>query len=134
MLELSWRGQNPVKLSDGSTRKFINDGDTVILKGYCENDQVRIGFGECSGKVLPANKFIILAQPLYFTSHNQYISVMKQIITLFVLATILTSCNSVKRNQKFLAQGNYDQAIDLAVKKLQKDKNSPKNDTAHSTS
>jgi fumarylacetoacetase len=56
MLELSWRGQNPVPLSDGSTRKFIEDGDTVILRGYCENDKVRIGFGKCSGKVLPARK------------------------------------------------------------------------------
>ena len=56
MLELTWRGQNPLKLSDGSERKFINDGDTVILRGYCENDEVRIGFGDCSGKVLPARK------------------------------------------------------------------------------
>lgn len=55
MLELSWRGQNPVSLSDGSTRKFIEDGDTVILRGYCKNDEVRIGFGDCSGKVLPSN-------------------------------------------------------------------------------
>ena len=54
MLELTWRGQNPIKLSDGSERKFINDGDTVILRGYCQNDEVRIGFGDCSGKVLPA--------------------------------------------------------------------------------
>ncbi len=56
MLELSWRGQNPVPLADGSTRKFINDGDTVILRGHCENSEVRIGFGDCSGKVLPARK------------------------------------------------------------------------------
>lgn len=56
MLELSWRGQNTVPLSDGSTRKFIEDGDTVILRGYCKNDEVRIGFGDCSGKVLPARK------------------------------------------------------------------------------
>ncbi|NND62716.1 MAG: fumarylacetoacetase [Flavobacteriaceae bacterium] len=56
MLELSWRGQNPLKLNDGSERKFINDYDTVILRGYCENDEVRIGFGDCSGKVLPARK------------------------------------------------------------------------------
>ena len=54
MLELTWRGQNPIKLSDGSERKFINDNDTVILRGYCQNDSVRIGFGDCSGKVLPA--------------------------------------------------------------------------------
>jgi len=54
MLELSWRGQKPVPLTDGSTRKFIEDGDTVILTGYCQNQDVRIGFGTCSGKVLPA--------------------------------------------------------------------------------
>src|SRR5690606_15888567 len=54
MLELSWRGANPIKLNDGSERKFINDNDTVTLKGYCQKDQVRIGFGDCSTKVLPA--------------------------------------------------------------------------------
>ncbi|MCH9662022.1 MAG: fumarylacetoacetase [Bacteroidetes bacterium] len=55
MLELTWRGQNPLQLSDGSERKFINDDDTVILRGFCKNEDVRIGFGDCSGKVLPAN-------------------------------------------------------------------------------
>lgn len=54
MLELTWRGQNPLKLSDGTERKFINDHDTLTLKGYCQNNEIRIGFGECSGKVLPA--------------------------------------------------------------------------------
>jgi len=53
MLELSWGGKNPIKLNDGSERKFINDGDTVIMKGYSQNGQVRIGFGECSSKLLP---------------------------------------------------------------------------------
>lgn len=54
MLELSWKGTKPLKLSDGTERKFINDNDTVILRGYCEKDGVRIGFGEAKGKVLPA--------------------------------------------------------------------------------
>ena len=54
MLELSWGGKNPIKLNDGSERKFINDNDTVIMRGYCKNDNVRIGFGECVGKLLPA--------------------------------------------------------------------------------
>jgi fumarylacetoacetase len=54
MLELSWRGQKPVPLNDGSTRKFIEDGDTVIMRGYCRNEHVRIGFGQCTGKILPA--------------------------------------------------------------------------------
>ena len=53
MLELSWRGTKPLKLKDGSERKFINDNDTVILRGYCKNEKVRIGFGECKGKILP---------------------------------------------------------------------------------
>jgi len=54
MLELTWKGANPVKLSDGSERKFINDHDNVIMRGFCENNEVRIGFGDCSGKVKPA--------------------------------------------------------------------------------
>lgn len=54
MLELSWNGAKPLLLPDGGERKFIEDGDTVILKGYCEKDGVRIGFGECKGKILPA--------------------------------------------------------------------------------
>ena len=53
MLELTWGGQNPVKMNDGSERKFINDYDTVIMKGFCKNEEVRIGFGEVSSKLLP---------------------------------------------------------------------------------
>lgn len=54
MLELTWGGKNPLKMKDGTERKSINDNDTVILRGYCENENVRIGFGECSSKLLPA--------------------------------------------------------------------------------
>lgn len=54
MLELTWGGKNPIQMKDGSERKFINDNDTVIIRGYCENDEIRIGFGECSSKLLPA--------------------------------------------------------------------------------
>lgn len=53
MLELTWSGKNPIKMSDGSERKFINNNDTVTFKGYCENSSVRIGFGEVSSKLLP---------------------------------------------------------------------------------
>lgn len=53
MLELTWGGQNPLKLNSGEERKFIEDGDTVIMRGYCQNDEVRIGFGEVSSKLLP---------------------------------------------------------------------------------
>jgi fumarylacetoacetase len=53
MLELAWKGTKPVQMPDGSERKFILDGDTVTMRGYCENEQVRIGFGEVRTKLLP---------------------------------------------------------------------------------
>ena len=56
MLELSWRGEKPLKMKDGSERKFINDNDSVIMRGYCEKDGTRIGFGEVSTKLLPPLK------------------------------------------------------------------------------
>jgi len=54
MLELSWKGTKPLKLSDGSERKFILDNDTIIMRGHAEKDGVRVGFGEVTVKVLPA--------------------------------------------------------------------------------
>ncbi len=54
MLELSWNGQRPLHLANGAERKFIEDGDTVIMRGHAEKEGVRIGFGECKGKILPA--------------------------------------------------------------------------------
>ena len=53
MLELSWGGKNPIQLNDGTERKFLNDGDTVIMRGFCKNNGIRIGFGEVSSKLLP---------------------------------------------------------------------------------
>jgi len=53
MLELSWKGEKPIKLKDGSERKFIEDNDTVIMRGYCEAKDRRIGFGEVRTKLLP---------------------------------------------------------------------------------
>jgi fumarylacetoacetase len=55
LLELSIGGKSPITLENGETRGFLQDGDTVILRGYCEAEGFRrIGFGECSGTVLPA--------------------------------------------------------------------------------
>ena len=53
MLELTWGGKNPITLADGTERKFLNDGDTVIMRGFCKNNGTRIGFGEVSSKLLP---------------------------------------------------------------------------------
>lgn len=54
MLELTWRGTKPIQMPDGTERKFINDYDTVIMKGYAVKGDVRVGFGEVKAKVLPA--------------------------------------------------------------------------------
>ncbi|TNE54208.1 MAG: fumarylacetoacetase [Bacteroidetes bacterium] len=54
MLELAWKGTKPIQLSDGSERKFLEDHDTVIIRGYAEKEGVRVGFGEVSTKILPA--------------------------------------------------------------------------------
>ena len=56
LLERSWKGSKEIgPLGDGSMRKFLKDGDTVNIKGYCQGKGFRIGFGDCSGKVLPAH-------------------------------------------------------------------------------
>lgn len=57
LLELSWGGKEPITLADGSERSFINDGDTMILTGHAAGDGYRIGFGACSGKILPATQY-----------------------------------------------------------------------------
>lgn len=54
MLELTWGGTKPLKLSDGSERKFIEDNDTIIMRGFCQKEEIRVGFGEVVGKILPA--------------------------------------------------------------------------------
>jgi fumarylacetoacetase len=55
LLELTWRGAEPVTLPTGETRRFLEDGDEVIMRGYCQRPGTpRIGFGECQGVVLPA--------------------------------------------------------------------------------
>ncbi|MDB5892651.1 MAG: fumarylacetoacetase, partial [Rhodoferax sp.] len=55
LLELSQGGKRPITLANGESRTWLEDGDTVILKGFCEREGFRrIGFGECRGTVLPA--------------------------------------------------------------------------------
>ncbi|KAK1160785.1 fumarylacetoacetase-like [Acipenser oxyrinchus oxyrinchus] len=54
MLELSWKGTKTIDLGDGQIRKFLQDGDEVIMTGYCQGKGYRVGFGQCRGKVLPA--------------------------------------------------------------------------------
>ncbi|MCT9000215.1 fumarylacetoacetase [Chelativorans intermedius] len=54
LLELAWDGREPVRLATGETRSFLEDGDEVTLRGWAEGEGYRIGFGECTGRVLPA--------------------------------------------------------------------------------
>jgi fumarylacetoacetase len=55
MLELTWRGTEPLQLPTGETRRFLDDDDEVVMRGWCERDgATRIGLGECRGRVTPA--------------------------------------------------------------------------------
>jgi fumarylacetoacetase len=56
MLELTWRGANPLKLPNGETRKWLDDGDTLSIRGWCEGDGYRVGFGEVSGRIIGSDK------------------------------------------------------------------------------
>lgn len=54
LLELSWGGKEPIALQDGGTRTFIEDNDTLTLRGAARGDGYTIGFGDCTGQVIPA--------------------------------------------------------------------------------
>ena len=55
LLERTWRGTEPLQLPSGETRTFLDDGDEVVMRGYCDRAGARrIGLGECRGVVLPA--------------------------------------------------------------------------------
>jgi fumarylacetoacetase len=53
MLELTWRGANPLNLPNGETRKWLEDGDQLTITGWCQGEGYRVGFGEVSGQILP---------------------------------------------------------------------------------
>jgi len=55
LLEITWRGTKPLTLQSGEERKFLQDGDSLSLRGFCQGDGYRIGFGPCEGTILPAN-------------------------------------------------------------------------------
>ena len=54
MLELSWGGKKSILLKDGLSRTFVEDYDSIIMRGYCERDNIRVGFGEVKTKLLPS--------------------------------------------------------------------------------
>ena len=55
LLELSWGGKEPIALTTGQTRSFLEDGDTLTLRGHAQGQGYRIGFGDCAGRILPAH-------------------------------------------------------------------------------
>jgi fumarylacetoacetase len=55
MLELTWRGANPLKLPNGAERKWLEDGDTLKITGWCQGDGYRVGFGEVAGKIVASD-------------------------------------------------------------------------------
>ncbi|UCH84168.1 MAG: fumarylacetoacetate hydrolase family protein, partial [Candidatus Latescibacterota bacterium] len=53
LIEITWRGQNPIQLPSGEERRFLQDGDEIIMRGSCEREGfARIGFGECRGVIV----------------------------------------------------------------------------------
>ena len=54
MLELTWRGANPLSLANGEGRKWLEDGDRLTIAGWAQGDGYRVGFGEVTGQILPA--------------------------------------------------------------------------------
>ena len=56
LIELTWGGKNPIKLANGEERKFLQDGDSAIIKGFCQGEGYRVGFGEVRATILPAKK------------------------------------------------------------------------------
>ncbi|WP_345816703.1 fumarylacetoacetase (plasmid) [Paraburkholderia sp. PREW-6R] len=56
LLESTWNGERPLQLASGKTRSFIEDGDELTFRGWCQGDGYRIGFGSCTGRVLPARE------------------------------------------------------------------------------
>jgi len=54
LLEISWNGTEPIELAGGVKRAFLEDGDSLVMRGWCQGDGYRVGFGEVEGKILPA--------------------------------------------------------------------------------
>ena len=54
LLEISWNGAEPVELPGGIKRSFLEDGDSLVMRGHCQGDGYRVGFGEVEGTILPA--------------------------------------------------------------------------------
>jgi fumarylacetoacetase len=52
MLELTWRGANPLQLPNGETRNWLEDGDRLTISGWCEGEGYRVGFGEVTGRIV----------------------------------------------------------------------------------
>jgi fumarylacetoacetase len=57
MLELTWRGSEPIDLPSGESRKFLEDGDTVVMTAFCQAESYKIGFGEVFAKIMPAHDY-----------------------------------------------------------------------------
>jgi fumarylacetoacetase len=54
LIEIGWNGSEPLELEGGGKRSFLEDGDSLVMRGWCEGDGYRVGFGEVEGTILPA--------------------------------------------------------------------------------
>ena len=55
LLELTWRGTEPINLDEGEQREWIEDGDEMTITGWCQGEGYRVGFGEVTGTIVPAH-------------------------------------------------------------------------------
>ncbi len=105
MLELSWKGSRTVELGEGQVRKFLQDGDTVIIQGFCFKQGFdRVGFGACTGKVLPAGTKI----PPAVEEHRRY--------TDFKLYAYWRSSSSWRVRIALASKNIYFQVIPVNIK------------------
>ncbi len=54
LLEISWNGTEPVELAGGVSRTFLEDGDSLVMRGWCQGNGYRVGFGEVEGTIVAA--------------------------------------------------------------------------------
>ncbi|WP_144460729.1 fumarylacetoacetase [Siminovitchia fortis] len=70
LLELAWRGKEPIEFVNGETRVWLEDEDELIITGWCQGENYRIGFGEVTGRILPARNLNIKAKEALFNGNN----------------------------------------------------------------
>jgi len=122
LLELTWRGRDEIQLSDGGARKFLQDGDAVNIRGTCKGDGYQIGFGDCSGQILPAGSY---DNAMPSCKHNARVSPGSEFSKLELYSYWRSSCSWRVRT----ALAHYGVSFETKPVHLLKDGGQQRNDT-----